>query len=132
MYSAEIFKRSILDGLNSSIVSGTRLEDAESFISVNAVTCVAAMTLPAEKIVGELSSHHHITVDGYVLPQTPYEAYAAGIHNEEAQLHGFNREDVVAYIEKLTREHETELTVLEAQLGENISVSDKKKYELSV
>ena len=27
---------------------------------------------------------------------------------------------------------ETELTILEAQLGENISVSDKKKYELPV
>lgn len=54
--------------------------------------------LPAEKIAGEMSAHHHITVDGYVLPQTPYEAYAAGVHNEEAQLHGFNREEAAPFI----------------------------------
>lgn len=54
--------------------------------------------LPASEIVGELSVHHHMTVDGYVLPETPYEAYAKGIHNEEAQLHGFNREEAAPFI----------------------------------
>ena len=54
--------------------------------------------LPASEIVGELDAHHHMTVDGYVLPMTPYEAYAAGIHNEEAQLHGFNREEATPFI----------------------------------
>ena len=54
--------------------------------------------LPAEKIVSELSVHHHITVDGYVLTETPYESYARGIHNEEAQLHGFNREESGPFI----------------------------------
>ena len=54
--------------------------------------------LSAEQLVGELSRHHHMTVDGYVLPQTPYEAYAQGTHNEEAQLHGFNREESAPFI----------------------------------
>lgn len=54
--------------------------------------------LPAEKIVQELAVHHHMTVDGYVLPMTPYEAYKMGIHNEEAQLHGFNKEESAPFI----------------------------------
>ena len=49
--------------------------------------------LPAEMLAGELSRHHHITVDGYVLSETPYESYAKGIHNESAQLQGYNKEE---------------------------------------
>ena len=54
--------------------------------------------LPADKIVGEMQTHHHITIDGYVLEETPYESYAKGIHNEEAQLHGYNREEAAPFI----------------------------------
>ena len=54
--------------------------------------------VPAEKIVGELNAHHHITVDGYVLTETPYESYRKGIHNEEVQMHGFNREESAPFI----------------------------------
>lgn len=54
--------------------------------------------LPAEDIVGELSEHHHITVDGYVLEETPYESYKKGYHNEESQMHGFNREESAPFI----------------------------------
>lgn len=54
--------------------------------------------IPAEKLVSEMNYHHHITIDGYVLPETPYESYAKGIHNEEAQLHGFNREESAPFI----------------------------------
>ncbi len=46
--------------------------------------------LPAEKLVEECYTQHHITVDGYALTQTPYEAYMRGYHNEEAIFHGFN------------------------------------------
>lgn len=49
--------------------------------------------LPAGKIVGELSRQHHLTVDGYALTETPYEAYRYGHFNEEAQLQGFNRDE---------------------------------------
>ena len=54
--------------------------------------------IPAEKLAGEMNTHHHITVDKYVLPQSPFEAYAQGIHNEEAQLHGFNRDESAPFI----------------------------------
>ena len=54
--------------------------------------------LPAEKLVEAADTNHHITVDGYVLPQTPYDAYKAGEHNEEAMLHGFNAEEGAPFI----------------------------------
>ena len=63
------------------------------------VTTVAELReLPAEKIVDEMKTHHHITIDGYVLEETPYESYRKGIHNEEALLHGFNREESAPFI----------------------------------
>jgi len=63
------------------------------------VTSVAKLRqLPAEKIVGELSVHHHLTVDGYALTETPYESYRKGIHNEEAQLHGFNGQEAAPFL----------------------------------
>ena len=54
--------------------------------------------LPAEKLVEAADTNHHITVDGYVLTRTPYEAYKAGEHNEEAVLHGFNAEEGTPFI----------------------------------
>ena len=54
--------------------------------------------VPAEKLVGEQEVHHHMTVDGYVLPETPYESYKKGIYNEEAQMHGFNLEEAVPFL----------------------------------
>ena len=54
--------------------------------------------MPAEKLVEAADTNHHITVDGYILPKTPYEAYKAGEHNEEALLHGFNAEEATPFI----------------------------------
>ena len=54
--------------------------------------------LPAEKLVNEADNHHHMTVDGYFLTETPYESYKKGIHNEEAILHGYNDEESAAFI----------------------------------
>ena len=65
---------------------------------LGAASAEALRSMPAEKIVGEMQIHHHITVDGYVLEETPYESYAKGIHNEEAQLHGYNREEAAPFI----------------------------------
>ena len=47
----------------------------------------------AEKLAVAADTIHHMNVDGYVLEMTPYEAYAAGKHNEEVILHGFNSEE---------------------------------------
>ena len=54
--------------------------------------------LPAEELVQEAYTQHHITVDGYVLTETPYESYKKGIHNEEAILHGANAEESAPFI----------------------------------
>ena len=54
--------------------------------------------IPADKLASEMNTHHHMTVDGYVLTETPYESYVKGIHNEEAQMHGFNREESAPFI----------------------------------
>ena len=63
-----------------------------------AETVADLRAIPAKKLAGEMAVHHHITIDGYVLPKTPYEAYARGFHNEEAQLHGFNRDESAPFI----------------------------------
>ena len=79
------------------------LEDAlkaapETKARHNAKTVADLRAIPAEKLAAEMNYHHHITVDGYVLPVTPYEAYRQGAYNEEAQLHGFNREEAAPFI----------------------------------
>ena len=61
-------------------------------------TIAELRALPAEQIVEAADTNHHITVDGYILPKTPYEAYRAGEHNEEALLHGFNAEEGTPFI----------------------------------
>ena len=44
----------------------------------------------ATKLAAAADTNHHITVDGYVLTETPWESYGRGEHNEEAVLQGFN------------------------------------------
>lgn len=102
-----LFKRVILE---SSTVSAPKpahsfrlLDEAYETAEVTkrllkAETLEELRALPAEKIVDQMAIHHHITIDGYVLPETPYESYQRGIHNEEAQLQGFNREEGAPFI----------------------------------
>ncbi|MBE6990336.1 MAG: carboxylesterase family protein [Ruminococcaceae bacterium] len=54
--------------------------------------------IPAEQLVAATNQHHHITVDGCVLTESPYESYQKGIHNEEAILHGYNRTEGALFI----------------------------------
>ncbi|MBQ9393649.1 MAG: carboxylesterase family protein [Oscillospiraceae bacterium] len=54
------------------------------------VTLAQLRDMSAEELVKFTDDHHHITVDGYVLTESPWESYRKGIHNEEAVLHGFN------------------------------------------
>ena len=64
----------------------------------NVSTVEELRAIPAEKLASEMDFHHHITIDGYVLTETPYESYAKGIHNEEAQMHGYNRDEAAPFI----------------------------------
>lgn len=61
-------------------------------------TVAELRALSAEQLVGEAQAHHHMTVDGYALTETPYESYQKGVHNEEAILHGYNEEESAAFI----------------------------------
>lgn len=55
-------------------------------------------TVSADELVNEAYTHHHITVDGYVLRETPFESYRKGVHNEKAILHGYNDEESAPFI----------------------------------
>ncbi len=54
--------------------------------------------LDAQTLAAAADVNHHMCVDGYVLPETPYESYRKGIHNEEALLHGFNADEAGAFL----------------------------------
>ncbi len=54
--------------------------------------------LDAETLAAAADTNHHMTVDGWVLTETPYESYRKGIHNEEALLHGFNADEAAAFL----------------------------------
>jgi para-nitrobenzyl esterase len=54
--------------------------------------------VPAEKLAAEQETQHHVTIDGYVLPDTPYHLRKQGIHNESALLHGFNKEESAPFL----------------------------------
>ena len=49
--------------------------------------------IPAEKLVKTKYDNNSMTVDGYALPETPYEIYKKGENHEEALLNGFNKRE---------------------------------------
>ena len=53
--------------------------------------------IPAEKLIKTKYSNNSMTVDGYALPQTPYEIYSAGLNHEEALLNGFNAREAFGF-----------------------------------
>ncbi|MBR1637802.1 MAG: carboxylesterase family protein [Treponema sp.] len=46
--------------------------------------------IPAEKLIKTRYANNSMTVDGYALPESPYEIYQKGQNHEEALLNGFN------------------------------------------
>ena len=73
---------------DEALASGKELMARQSCSSIEELRA-----LPAEKLVNEQNTQHHITIDGYVLPDTPYNLRKAGVHNEEAVIHGYNAEE---------------------------------------
>ena len=74
--------------LGSALETGAKTMERFGCASIEEMRALSAETLVAAADV-----NHHMTVDGYVLTQTPYEAYQKGEHNEEAILHGFNAQE---------------------------------------
>ena len=81
--------RSLEDALNSGLMVKER---------AGASTLEELRSIPADKLVDFANTEHHITVDSHVLLEDPYISYNNGIFNEEAALHGFNKEESAAFI----------------------------------
>lgn len=76
-----------------ALASGRELKERFGASSVQELRAISAETLTVEAF-----TQHHITVDGYVLTETPYESYRNGRFNEEAILHGYNSEESGPFI----------------------------------
>ena len=103
----ELFRRVILESSTTASVhpphSFRTLDEAletgkATKEKLGCSTVAELRALSAEQLVDEAQVHHHMTVDGYALTETPYESYQKGIHNEEAILHGYNEEESAAFI----------------------------------
>ena len=70
----------------------------ETLARFGAADIAALRQLDAKKLAAAADVNHHLTVDGWLLPVTPYEARRQGVHNEEALLHGFNGEEGTPFI----------------------------------
>ncbi len=97
-----LFRRAIAE--SSSVVQETpphtfrTIEDAlkmgDDIKKEFKVTSVEELRkIPAEKLVKTQYENNSMTVDGYALPETPYEIYKKGLNNEEALLNGFNKRE---------------------------------------
>ncbi len=102
-----LFRRAVLE--SSTVVSAQpphsfrlmdeALESGAQLLDRHGCASVAQLRLlPAEDLVQEAYTQHHITVDGYVLAELPRDAYLAGRFNETAILHGYNSEESGPFI----------------------------------
>lgn len=103
----DLFRRAILESSTVASVEpphsfrtmAEALESGKELKERYGVSTPAELrALPAERIVNEAYTQHHMTVDGYALTETPYESYKKGVHNEEAVLHGYNAEESGPFI----------------------------------
>lgn len=102
-----LFRRAILE---SSTVSAPEpahsyrlmdqaLEDGKKVKEETGCSTIAELRkLPAEKLARYAAIDHHITIDGYALEKTPCQSYKDGEHNEEALLHGYNKEESAPFL----------------------------------
>lgn len=105
--SKGLFRRAILESSTTAAPEPTHsfrrmdeaLETGRKTMERFGASSIAEMrALPADKLVAAADTNHHITVDGWVLPTTPYEAHRSGICNAEALLHGFNAAEGTPFI----------------------------------
>ena len=79
--------------LDEALASGKALKEKHHCKNVEEMR-----KLSAEEIVADAETEHHITIDGMVLEEQPYETYKKGKTNEEAVLHGANEEESGPFI----------------------------------
>ena len=63
--------------------------------------------IPAQKLIKTRYANNSMTVDGYALPESPYEIYKKGENHEEALLNGFNKKEGFgfAFFTKVTKKN---------------------------
>lgn len=102
-----LFRRAVLESSTLSSVNPphsyrdfeTALKSGQSLKErYNCSTVEDLRKLDAKTIVGELSTQHYLTNDGYALLDSPYNTRMSGVHNEEALLHGYNLEESGPFI----------------------------------
>ena len=79
--------------MEAALKSGDALKARYGATSVEELRKVSA-----DQLVAEASSQHHITVDGYALLETPFEAYLDGTAMNVPLMHGFNAHEGAAFI----------------------------------
>ncbi len=102
-----LFRRAVLESSTLSSVTPphsyrdfeTALKSGQSLKErYNCSNVQELRKLDAKTIVGELSTQHYLTNDGYALLDSPYNTRMSGVHNEEALLHGYNLEESGPFI----------------------------------
>ncbi len=76
-----------------AIESGNELKERYGCTTVEELR-----NIPAEELVGEASTQHHITIDGYVLNRMPYRSYMQHENNEQQILHGYNSRESASFL----------------------------------
>ena len=105
--SKGLFRRAILESSTTAAPEPTHsfrrmdeaLETGRKTMERFGASGIAEMrSLPAEKLAAAADTNHHMTVDGWLLSTTPYEAHRSGVCNAEALLHGFNAAEGTPFI----------------------------------
>ncbi|MCR4790403.1 MAG: carboxylesterase family protein [Treponemataceae bacterium] len=101
-----LFKNAI--GTSSSVVvritphtfytfSQVRQKSYKTMVQFEATTIADMRKIPAEKLLKSKYRFDGMTVDGYILPDYPWNLYQKGIHNEENLLQGYNEHEGYAF-----------------------------------
>ena len=79
--------------------------DGEKYaVSLGAPSVIELRRLPASHFTGNAGGIVHAVIEPYVLPASPYEAFAAGRQNDVPLLIGSNADEARAMVDVLTRD----------------------------
>jgi len=92
--------------------------------------------VPAARLIKTEYGNSSMTVDGYALTKTPYEAYLAGENNEEALLNGYNVKEADAFVVPTFLFNPTNASNIEERLtdyfDQEAASSFMKEYEKEI
>ena len=92
----------------------------------NCKTIEELRALPASKLIKTKYKNSSMTVDGYALPETPYEIYQKGENHEEALMNGFNKREAFGFTFFTKVDKKTIAPLLEPSMKDNTSAFIEK------